>query len=50
MLETKVANLRAPPQKQRVERDHRGDVADADVGDVNASKTRREIVALIVID
>jgi hypothetical protein len=39
MLETKVAELRAPPQEQCVEGDHRGDVADADVGDVNASKS-----------
>lgn len=38
MLQPKVTNLGAPSEKESVERDHCGDVAHADVSDVDASK------------
>lgn len=45
MLQAKVTDLRAPSQEQRIEWDHRWDVADADVRYVNASKTWLEWVS-----
>lgn len=37
MLQPEVAHLRAPAQEQGGQRQHRGDVADADVGDVHTT-------------
>ena len=39
MLEAKVSDLRTPAEKERVESQHGGDVANADVTDVDTPET-----------
>ena len=49
MLEAKVPDLRTPAEEEGVEGEHRGDVAHADVADVDAPGVMILMMRMIMI-